>query len=397
MDIELMNQEVAIILQRYEAIAAKRAILENDELSGYEDEIDEDFVECYTEFVALVASVIPRLRSGEFQYENLHVALRVNSISEFADYMSSQDASYPMLNGYVETLQDWLWAPLHESLRKVFTLEVVKSISAESEFDLAWRGYCESLDLYSVYAYDNNEIYSAINVIIQLQSLGIANSSQTQQMSIILDKLQGMMEEDYVPPRISEFAESSVGLEGVISAWINEVTTTPQLIFADDTLDLNHEHIDPIIEDLKQEWFKVDAAISAVDGNRFWQLIDSNIETGFRTERKFLGKKKNKIYIHTLYQLQEIVIGQSGEGFNRPLDKWKICLLRTGFRHEYLPNEGNGLIAAQLLTASKVLESSLDNFSAEVNWLRLGQRESVLEGISRVEAEALADAFFENF
>ena len=392
-----MNQEVAIILQRYEAIAAKRAILENDELSGYEDEIDEDFVECYTEFVALVASVIPRLRSGEFQYENLHVALRVNSISEFADYMSSQDASYPMLNGYVETLQDWLWAPLHESLRKVFTLEVVKSISAESEFDLAWRGYCESLDLYSVYAYDNNEIYSAINVIIQLQSLGIANSSQTQQMSIILDKLQGMMEEDYVPPRISEFAESSVGLEGVISAWINEVTTTPQLIFADDTLDLNHEHIDPIIEDLKQEWFKVDAAISAVDGNRFWQLIDSNIETGFRTERKFLGKKKNKIYIHTLYQLQEIVIGQSGEGFNRPLDKWKICLLRTGFRHEYLPNEGNGLIAAQLLTASKVLESSLDNFSAEVNWLRLGQRESVLEGISRVEAEALADAFFENF
>jgi len=396
MDMELMNHEVEAILQRYEAIAAERAILENGELSGYEDEIDEDFVECYTEFVALVETVIPRLRSGECKYEDLPVALRVNSISEFADYMSLLDANYPMLNGYVESLQDWLWAPLHDSLRKVFTLELVKNISSKSEFDLAWRGYCESLDLYSVYAYDNNEIYTAINVIIQLQTLGIADSPQAQQMSIILKKLQGMMEEDYVPPKISEFVESSVGLEDLISAWINEVTTTPQLLFADEILGLSHEYVDPIIEDLKQEWFKIDAAISAVDGSRFWQLIDSNIETNFRTERKFLGKKKNKLYIHTLYQLHEIVTGQSGEGFNRPLDRWRICLLRTGFRHEYLPNEGNGLIAAQLLTASKVLESSLDNFTAEVNWLRLGQRETVLEGISRVEAEALADAFFEN-
>jgi uncharacterized protein YfdQ (DUF2303 family) len=41
------------------------------------------------------------------------------------------------------------------------------------------------------------------------------------------------------------------------------------------------------------------------------------------------------------------------------------------------------------------LETSIDNISAEVLWLRLGQRDSVLEGISRVEAEALAKAHFE--
>jgi hypothetical protein len=48
-----------------------------------------------------------------------------------------------------------------------------------------------------------------------------------------------------------------------------------------------------------------------------------------------------------------------------------------------------------LLIASKVLETSIDNFSAEVLWLRIGQRDSVLEGIFRVEAEALANAYFE--
>jgi hypothetical protein len=390
-----MTQEVEVILKRYESIATERAIFEDGELSYYEDEIDEDLVECYSEFVALAESVIPSLRSGKYKYEDLHVTLRVNSISEFAEYMSSQDANYPMLNGYIETLQDWLWAPLHESLRKVFTLEVVHGISTKIEFDLAWRGYCETLELYSIYTQFIDDVIEAVSVIAHLKLLGMADPSQEQDMSFVEEKLQRIIR-DYVPPRKSGFTENSAGLEDEISKWISEITTTSQVLDLEDAFNPILDDKDSNIEALRQAWVKADAEISAVVGNKFWQLSDSNIETGFRTERKFLGKKKNKIYIHTLYQLNEIVVGQSGESFNKPLDKWKICLLRTGLRHDYLPNEGNGLIAAQLLTASKVLESSLDNFSAEINWLRLGERETVLEGISRVEAEALATGFFEN-
>ena len=390
-----MTQEVEVILKRYESIATERAIFEDGELSYYEDEIDEDLVECYSEFVALAESVVPSLRSGKYKYEDLHVTLRVNSISEFAEYMSSQDANYPMLNGYIETLQDWLWAPLHESLRKVFTLEVVHGISTKIEFDLSWRGYCETLELYSIYTQFIDDVIEAVSVIAHLKLLGMADPSQEQDMSFVEEKLQRIIR-DYVPPRKSGFTENSAGLEDEISKWISEITTTSQVLDLEDAFNPILDDKDSNIEALRQAWFKVDAEISAVVGNKFWQLSDSNIETGFRTERKFLGKKKNKIYIHTLYQLNEIVVGPSGESFNKPLDKWKICLLRTGLRHDYLPNESNGLIAAQLLTASKVLESSLDNFSAEINWLRLGERETVLEGISRVEAEALAAGFFEN-
>jgi hypothetical protein len=46
-------------------------------------------------------------------------------------------------------------------------------------------------------------------------------------------------------------------------------------------------------------------------------------------------------------------------------------------------------------TASTVLETSLGNNSAEVLWLRIGQPDSVLEGVSRVEAETLAWAYFQ--
>lgn len=392
---KLLAQEVKTILQKYEVIASSRAVYEDGELSHYKDEIDDDLDECYKEFLTLTDSIIPALKSGKCKYEDLAVALRVKSIYEFAEYISLENENFPMLDGYVETLQDWLWAPLHDSLRKVFTLEVVRDVSTKSEFDLAWLGYCEGLELYSIYVNDIEEVAKAVSVISHLQSLNMANPSQIRQMSEILDKLQGIIS-NFVPPRSGGFTQSSAGLENEISVWIHEVTTNPQMISLDEIMDSNFVDQNPNIEPLKAGWLKLDGEIVKVAENTFWELLDSNIETGFRTDRKILGKKKNKIYIHTLYQLQEIITGESDESYNRSLDKWKICLLRTGLRDEYLPNEGNGLLAAQLLTASKILETSINNFSAEVLWLRLGQRDTVLEGISRVEAEALAKAHFEN-
>lgn len=392
---KLFTQEVEAILLKYEVIASTRAVYEDGELSYYKDDIDDDLDDCYKEFLTLADAVVPALKLGKYKYEDLSLGLRAKSIYEFADYLRSENENYPMLDGYVETLQDWLWAPLHNSLRKVFTLEVVRAISTKSEFDLAWLGYCEALELYSIYVYDIEEVSVVASVITHLQSLNMANPAQSQQMSLILDKVQGIID-NFVPPRSGGFTQSSAGLEDKISLWIHEVTTEPQTISFDEIMESKFIDENPNIEPLKAGWLKLDAEIVKVTGNRFWELLDSNIETSFRTDRKFLGKKKNKIYIHTLYQFQEIVSGESGESYNRPLDKWKICLLRTGTRDEYFPNEENGLLAAQLLIASKVLETSIDNFSAEVLWLRLGQRESVLEGISRVEAEALAKPYFKN-
>lgn len=390
-----MAHEVDALLKRYESIASSRAVFEDGELSYYEDEIDNDLQECYLELLLLAALAIPSLRKGIYKYEDVHPALRVRSMYEFADYISSQRENYPMLDGYVETLQDWLWAPLHESLRKVFTLEVVEGILTKSEFDLAWRGYCEELELYSVDAYLIDEVSNAVNVITQLQALDMADALQMQKMIATLSMLQAITD-NYVPIGKGGFTHSSAGLEDEISVWIKEITTNPQLLSIDDVLDINFVDVNPNIEPLKAGWLKLDAEITVVAENKFWELRDSHIESVFRTDRKIVGKKKNKICIHTLYQLQEIVIGESDESYNRPLDKWKICLLRTGLRHEYLPIEENGLLAAQLLTSAYVLETSLDNLSAEILWLRLGQRDSVLGGISRVEAEVLAKAYFKN-
>jgi len=127
----------------------------------------------------------------------------------------------------------------------------------------------------------------------------------------------------------------------------------------------------------------------------FWDVFAVNIEANFMTKGKEKSKIINEFRIHYLFQLKQVYYDEEDIRGDHVFDKWKICYLRTGLRDEYETNEGLGLIAAQLLFASNALETSLQNVSAEIIWLRLGERESVLDGISKDEAESLATAHFQ--
>ena len=128
----------------------------------------------------------------------------------------------------------------------------------------------------------------------------------------------------------------------------------------------------------------------------FWDVFAVNIEANFMTKGKEKSKIINEFRIHYLFQLKEVYYDEEDIRGDHVFDKWKICYLRTGLRDEYETNEGLGLIAAQLLFIANSLETSLQNVSAEIIWLRLGERESVLDGISKDEAESLATAHFQN-
>lgn len=384
-------KEIEEILINCESAARATAIYEDGELDYYEDEIDEVLDKCYEQLLTISGNLIPVLRNGEIEYKDIHPALRVTSIYDFANYLNTREDLFPNLSGYVETLQDWLWAPLHEELRKFFSLEDVKKISSELDFHLACRGYCESLELYSFHVSDLSNVSKAIEIISKLQELNLADEFQVEQMQLTLQKLRAI-EQNFVPREKREFNQTTVGMEDEISSWIHEITTVDYL--EDEWLEIETKELNTNLELLKENWLKLHDELQRVTGNKVWELFDSNIESAFRTERKLIGKKKNKTVIHCLYRLNEIVFADFDESYRKPLDRWKICLLRTGLEHEYLPNEGNGLLAAQMLIASRVLETSLDNISAEILWLRIGNRMPVLEGISRIEAEALAESYF---
>ena len=202
------------------------------------------------------------------------------------------------------------------------------------------------------------------------------------------------------------FEGSTYGLEDQLLDFISEATKSLVSLLLEDYLDeeempdeakiFNRELAKfPNIAPLMSLWPIYCPHKEYVTTTIFWDAIDINIETNFMTKGKEKSRKSNKLRIHYLFQLKEIYYDEHDIRGDHVFDKWKICYLRTGLRDEYQENEGNGLIAAQLLIASDALETSLVNISAEIIWLRLGERESVLNGISKDEAETLATAHFQ--
>lgn len=203
------------------------------------------------------------------------------------------------------------------------------------------------------------------------------------------------------------FEGSTYGLEDQLLDFISEATNSFVALLQEDYLDeeempdeakvFNRELAKfPNIALLMSLWPIYCPHKEYVTATIFWDATDINIETNFMTKGKEKSRKSNELRIHYLFQLKEIYYDEHDIRDDHVFDKWKICYLRTGLRDEYQDNEGMGLIAAQLLIASDALETSLVNISAEIIWLRLGERESVLNGISKDEAETLATAHFQN-
>ncbi len=127
----------------------------------------------------------------------------------------------------------------------------------------------------------------------------------------------------------------------------------------------------------------------------FWDALETNIETSFRTHRDTKLERTHALRIHYLFQLKEIYYDEHDVMGTHNFEKWKVCLLRTGLREEYSQEDAVGLLAAQRLIASNVIETSFENVSAEIIWLRYGHRESVLAGATEEEAVRLATNYFE--
>ena len=189
------------------------------------------------------------------------------------------------------------------------------------------------------------------------------------------------------------FEGSTHGMEELLLDYISKIVESPYSLLKEDYLDedsmpdeakalYSEIALVPNLELLISLWSIHCPHQQRLTPTEFWDALDTNIETSFRTHRDTKLERTHKLRIH--YDMGTNIF-----------EKWKVCLLRTGLRDEYLQEEAVGLLAAQSLIASKVIETSLENISAEIIWLRYGHRESVLVGATEEEAERLATNYFE--
>jgi hypothetical protein len=383
-----LTKQENLIFSKYELEAKKKAVFEDGEFSYYQDEIDDVVYSCYLEIVELAKLVLPRLRSGELKLNELDEILKHKTINEFADFIKSYSNQFPMLDGYIETLQDFIWTPIHDAIRELFTLDLISKIDNQLDFDIALIGYCDGPELYNYYT-DINVARNVIEIINCLNLMTFSSKDQQEKIRVVSEKMQYVVE-NFTPSKTLDFEGSSFGMEDVITKWISKLT---EIQFDDDDFEVSNELQDVNLEALKNSWLKMCAFEEPAAENLFWLLVDSDISTNFSTERKFLGKKKNKTVINVLYQLHERTTSDSEP---IPLEKWRICLLRTGIREEYDSSNDAAVLAGQVLIACKVLETAYDNVSGEIVWLRLNEKDSPLASTSEARAIDMAKAYFES-
>ena len=159
-----LTKQENLIFSKYELEAKKKAVFEDGEFSYYQDEIDDVVYSCYLEIVELAKLVLPRLRSGELKLNELDEILKHKTINEFADFIKSYSNQFPMLDGYIETLQDFIWTPIHDAIRELFTLDLISKIDNQLDFDIALIGYCDGPELYNYYT-DINVARNVIEII----------------------------------------------------------------------------------------------------------------------------------------------------------------------------------------------------------------------------------------
>jgi len=202
------------------------------------------------------------------------------------------------------------------------------------------------------------------------------------------------------------FEGSSHGMEDLLLDYISKLVASPYSLLKEDYLDedsmpdeakafYKEIALVPNLELLISLWSIHCPHQQRLTPTEFWDALDTNIETSFRTNRGTKLEKTNELRIHYIFQLKEIYYDEHDDMGTHIFEKWKVCLLRTGLRDEYSQEDAVGLLAAQRLIASKAIETNLENISAEIIWLRYGQRESVLVGATEEEAERLATNYFE--
>lgn len=202
------------------------------------------------------------------------------------------------------------------------------------------------------------------------------------------------------------FEGSTHGMEDILLNYISKFVKSPFSLLKEDYPDedfmpnevtalYSEIALVPNLELLISLWSIYCPSQQRLTPTEFWDAIDTNIETSFRTHRDTKFENTHDLRIHYLFQLKEIYYDEHDDMGTHMLEKWKVCLLRTGLREEYSQEDAVALLAAQRLIASKVMETSFENISAEIIWLRYGHRESVLAGATEEEAVGLATNYFE--
>jgi hypothetical protein len=274
------------------------------------------------------------------------------------------------------------WYPLYDALRLFFTVEQIGLIQSESEYQFALSGihhieseffdYMEEIDL---------QVF-----IPQAEALIASKFSGEKDRDDLLAMIARFDGSAYIytPPEIV-FEGSSGGLEAPFTEWLNAFMVTPLF---DDEFDGEGSSLEFNLQSLIERWNRRPLQERSPYGDKIWHIIAINTPVQFNYEEKLITFE-----IHKISQLADPDIGLDPAIPTNPEIHYKITLFRTGERHEYDADMDRSLLAVQVIIASENLKCPVKEIEADIDWLRLDERDYPLVGLSEEELHSISHQY----
>ena len=355
-------------------------------VQSHEDYFDEELIQVHESLVKLFLDQIPLLIGNQVAFDDLPQIARDSDIIDFSRDLEIEFPKFKELVHISERCdaEDVNWYPLYDALRMHFTVERIDSIKGAVEFKYAYEGLRQT----DAEFFDYMQAEDFTDFIPQLEALSrnhLASQEEIEEIANMIARYDGSAF-IYVPPEII-FSGTTGGLERDFMEWLEKHLTSS--IF-DDDIDFSEMGSDSNLEPLKERWLRRPENEPVGIANFVWHTIAVNAPVEFTDDSRLVS-----FSIHKVTQMADPAIGPDFSRPTNPQNLFKITLIRTGERHEYNQELDKSLLALQCLVVSQNMKCGVESIDAEIDWLRLDEREFPIKGLNERELDDLSRLYVE--
>jgi hypothetical protein len=384
-----LEQEIFALFASLEKDLKDTVVMDGTSIEYFDDSATDYFINTKFEIVDLISAALPGIIVQESELTVLPNVAICSDIYDLAKILSSQRDKFPLAYEFAEaqTLEDFNWQPVYDSLRDYFDEDQIALISSEYEFKLAYSAFIKILEI-AEYFCSNGEFQDFRFNVEALKASDFASPADVEALEKLLEILVPTGP-TITTPTIKTYKGSTGGLEPRFIEWL-ERHHKSQSLFDDEDFDFDAPlpEEDGDWDNLLTAWLETDSQPQSAFENYYWIPIDVRAPIDYEFEEKTV--------FFEIHQLSQIIRDPNNSRLAHlpeNLEHYKIIMYRTGERHEYNSEMDRSLLALQVILFHESSEVPTENIEAEVHWIRLEEKAYPLLGLSRPELEEISQTY----
>jgi hypothetical protein len=388
MDKSLGNttKQIIEVLNRFEKQLKSNADVDSGGKITFQNPWSIDIDKVKLEIQKLLQKELNSILKKDIELKKLPELINANNILNFHKALKKQVPNLVYLIEFTDLFseEDLPWYPFYDAISIYFSATKISKLDSKVAYEYILKAMLHTDDenFESFEDTDWNEFVPQLDALRQHK---FATKKNIEEISEIISRYDGSAF-IYTPPEII-FKGSSKEMEDNFSNWLERYLTTPLIMEVSfKGLDKNHN-----FESLIESWHRHSLNDSAKSGKLIWHTTMANVPVNFEFD-----KKKIKFKIHRISQLADPAIGPDFSIPTNPRSEYKVTMFRTGTRNEYDQSMDKSFLALQVLIVSENLNCPLENIKAEIDWLRVYEKDYPLEGLSENEIKTISNVYLDS-